>query len=126
MTVCTLLLVNRERINRHLKITELRVNIKPVLENDISRVWLSFYESYLFVHETSKMMPTNNEFLEFQRSFVDMFHIIIGPVQLSVYNEIYGGERYFDNYLRNEFERFFKSVFMKKINEILLNKEDKK
>ena len=102
------------------------MNIKPVLENDISRVWLSFYESYLFVHETSKMMPTNNEFLEFQRSFVDMFHIIIGPVQLSVYNEIYGGERYFDNYLRNEFERFFKSVFMKKINEILLNKEDKK
>ena len=125
MTIALLLIINRERLNNQRKRIELRVSIKPVLEHDISRVWLSFYESYLFVHETSKMMPTNKEFIDFQRSFVDMFHIIIGPEQMAIYSEAYGGPAYFDNYLRNEFERFFKSVFMKKINEILLNKEDK-
>jgi len=71
-------------------------------------------------------MPTNDEFVKFRGDFLDIFRASIGPVQMSYYEEIYGGRKYFNMYMMNEFERLFKSVFMKKINEILLNKEDTK
>ncbi len=121
-----MLLIDRERLYRQSKIAELRIFTKPILEIDIARIWLSFYESYLFIHETSKLMPTNDEFVKFRGDFLDIFRASIGPVQMSYYEEIYGGRKYFNMYMMNEFERLFKSVFMKKINEILLNKEDTK
>ena len=99
-------------VNTSVKCVELRKSLIPVIDDDVARVWKSFFESYLFVYANSKMVPNEKEFLEFRTSFIDMFYIMIGSQQCDLYSSIFKGDDYFKIYLYHAFEKHFKNVFV--------------
>lgn len=104
-------------------VLSLRTEAKAVLENDIKRCLLSFYESYLFVYDKSKTIPNDDKFLEFRSSFIIFFRYTIGNKQCQIYDEIFGGKLYFDYYLNSEFEKYFKFIFISKLIKMTVNDE---
>ena len=120
------------RIIIHVKIitlikeANLRKQVLPILNDDIKRVWDSFFESYLFTYAHSRVVPNEKEFKEFRQYFFDMFSAIVGINQTKSYVEIFKGEDPFKRYIFSSFEKHFKSVFVElMIDKNVLNIENK-
>jgi hypothetical protein len=96
----------------------LRKETQNILKDDIMRIWLRFYESFLYVHINAKSMPATDEFLEFRSNFIKMFNIVIGQKQCEHYYKIYGDKKHFELYLEHYFEKLFNSKFINLITEI--------
>lgn len=105
-----------------IKEAELRKLLLPIIDDDIARVWKSFFESYLFVYANSKMIPDEKEFLKFREAFIEMFNIMIGPSQCSSYANVFKGNDFLKLYIFHMFEKHFKQVFVEIIiDQTLLN-----
>ena len=113
--ILTLNKLSKENVLRHTLITDLRVKIKDILNLDLSRTFMSFYESYLFVYDKSNTTPNDEKFIEFRTLYIAFFRQIVGNKQCSIYDDVFGGSKHFDYFLNNEFEKFFKQLFISKV-----------